>query len=262
MQVINMEKTIKILCVGNSFSGNTTTFVSQLSQSLGKQVETYNLFYGGCSPQNHLDFYKEDLPKYVLYKNGAPVKGDSIYITSKQVLSDTQFDIITFQGPYIGTEKAENFEPLAELTKIVRSYQPNAEFIMHMTWANCHEYLVKYHRKAYEIDDLGDQYFADTKQNYINYAEKLGNLRIIPFGQVLQTAKHEGFFTNDYANENSLFVDDVSHLSIPAKYICGLVWVQFLFPDIDVRNTDFIPEKVTPLQAEKAKELVHNIIGK
>lgn len=257
-----MEKPIKILCIGNSFSGNTTTFVSKMAESFGKSVETYNLFYGGCSPQNHLDFYKDDLPKYVLYKNGSPVKSEGIYVTSKQVLTENLFDIITFQGSYIGTEKAEAFEPLMELTKIVRSYQPNAEFMMHFTWANCHEYLVKYHRKAYEIDDLGDQYFADTKQNYINYAKMLGNLKIIPFGEALQTAKHEGFFTNDYANENSLFVDDVSHLSFCAKYICGLVWVQFLFPDIDVRSCEFIPDKVTPLQAEKAKELAYKTIMK
>ncbi len=44
---------MKILCIGNSFSTDATTYLSRVAASAGITLETYNLYIGGCSLERH-----------------------------------------------------------------------------------------------------------------------------------------------------------------------------------------------------------------
>ena len=46
-------KTTKILCIGNSFSEDATTFLNPMLTSYGIDTLVVNLFIGGCSLQQH-----------------------------------------------------------------------------------------------------------------------------------------------------------------------------------------------------------------
>ncbi len=254
------SKVLKVLCIGNSFSNGTSQYTSQIAAAMGKKLEISSLFYGGCSPQNHLDFYNNDEAKYTLYTNGKQMTPAGTNVTSKEVLTAKQYDIITFQGVYIGMDVKSSFTPLVELSKKVRAHQPNAEFMLNMTWANCQEYLVKYNKGAYTNDTLGELYYQRAVANYEYIAAELGGIEMVPVGEAIQVAKRSGDFTDDYGKETSLFNDDISHLSNVGKYLASCVWVQYLFDDIDIRNLNYTLTNVSDAQATLLETLAYNTV--
>lgn len=253
-------KTLKILCIGNSFSNNTSQYTSQIAAAMGKRLEISSLFYGGCSPQNHLDFYNNDEAKYTLYTNGKQMTPAGTNVTSKEVLTAKQYDIITFQGVYIGMDVKSSFTPLIELSAKVRTHQPNAQFMLNMTWANCQEFLIKYNSGAYTDDTLGELYYQKAVANYEYIAAELGGIEMVPVGEAIQIAKRSGDFTDDYGNDASLFNDDISHLSNVGKYLASCVWVQYLYDDIDIRNLNYTLTGVSDLQATLLEQIAYNTV--
>ena len=254
------SNTLKVLCIGNSFSNNTSQYTSQIAAAMGKKLEISSLFYGGCSPQKHLDFYNSDEAAYTLYTNGKQVTPSGTLVTSKEVLSAKQYDIISFQGVYVGMDVKSSFDPLKELSQKVRTHQPNAEFVLNMTWANCQEYLTKYNKGVYSNDVLGELYFSRSVANYEYIAAELGGIDMVPVGLAIQNAKRSGDFTDDYSKETSLFNDDVSHLSNVGKYLASAVWVQYLFDDIDIRNLNYTITNVSEAQATLLEQLAYNAV--
>ncbi len=60
-----IDKSIKILCIGNSFSEDTTSYLTQIARSLGfSNTVVANLYIGGCPISKHYENLKNDLPLY------------------------------------------------------------------------------------------------------------------------------------------------------------------------------------------------------
>ena len=65
-------KNLKILAIGNSFSTDAMQYLYGIAKDAG--VETVvlgNLYYGGCSLQQHLTFGTKNSPSYTYYKNNS-----------------------------------------------------------------------------------------------------------------------------------------------------------------------------------------------
>ena len=43
------KKPLKVLAIGNSYSNNTTEYVSKIAESMGYDIEATSLYYPGCS---------------------------------------------------------------------------------------------------------------------------------------------------------------------------------------------------------------------
>ena len=61
-------KSLKILAIGNSFSTDCMQYLYDIMKSGGvENIVLGNLYYGGCSLAQHLDFAKNNKPKHTYY---------------------------------------------------------------------------------------------------------------------------------------------------------------------------------------------------
>ncbi len=235
-EIVAEDETLTVLAIGHSFGNNSIQHAHQIAESLGKKLEISSLYYAGCTLEQHLNFYKNDEAVFTVYTNGVCV--DKTPRTSKAILSEKQYDIITFQGHSIKTDEIETFAPLEEFAAIVRGHQPDAEFMIHQTWSLCSARLAGY-KTEYQTGDKGRLFFDRTKANFAEAAKRLGNVKTVPVGEAVQYAKENYDFSDDLKNKKTMYADEVSHLSDFGKYLAGCVWVQFLFPDVDVRTNTY-----------------------
>lgn len=61
----NKEK-ISVLIIGNSYSDDTIDLAYEVAKSAGiNKIEIADLYYGGCSIDQHVSFANGDLAKYI-----------------------------------------------------------------------------------------------------------------------------------------------------------------------------------------------------
>ena len=243
------EGVVRILSIGNSYSNDAQAYTHKIAEGLGIKAEFYNLYYGGCTIDQHYNFYNNDNANYIFYRN--MTKYVSVNVTLKNVLEAAQFDIITFQQGSYSSDKYSNYSKLDDLMAIVRSYQPNAEFMIHQTWGYCEERSLQ---KGYTTSaDM----FKKVEECYAQAAADNGNLTILKSGKAIETAKTKYGYTDDYGNTNSIYSDFNSHLAPKGDYIAGCVWIETIF-GVDARNTSFTNNFV---DADVLQEIAHIAVG-
>ena len=122
---------MKILSIGNSFSQDAQKYLHELAAKTGFDLETTNLYYGGCSLKQHWDFYSNDAAELTLEKNGASLNQK---ITLSQALELDNFDVITLQqaSHFSGVPKTY-FPYLQNLAELIRQKQPSSKIYFHQT---------------------------------------------------------------------------------------------------------------------------------
>ncbi len=252
--MIKNKNKIRVLCIGHSFSNNSTRYASQLVADLGGNLEISSLYYAGCTLEQHYNFYKNDEAVFQLFTNGRQVTDKPV--TSKWVLENHEYDIITFQGHSVTMDEIETFDKLVPLYELVKAHQPKAQFMIHQTWSLCW----RRNMGRYPAKNLGQDQFEKVEACFKTASERLGNVPIVPVGKAVQLAKNSGEFTNDYDKITSIYADEVSHLSDKGCYLAACVWAQFLYKDeIDVRTNTFV-EGATKKDREKLAEFAYQAV--
>ena len=124
---------MKVLSIGNSFSQDAHRWLHTMASYDGVELETVNLYIGGCSLQMHWDNLREDLAAYDLERNGGEAEGK---ISIAQALFMEQWDVVTLQQASSDCGFYESYQPyLRELTDFVREKCPGAQLYFHQTWA-------------------------------------------------------------------------------------------------------------------------------
>jgi len=183
-------KTIRLLCVGNSFSANTTHYLRQIMDAGGYRLVLYNASIGGCPLAQHWKHIvaheaNPDDP------TGKPFHYPNITekIGLKEALAMEPWDFITIQQASIDSHDISTYRPYARnLYDYLKKQVPNAEILMHQTW-------------AYRIDDprfsdgkmTADSMYTQLTAAYHTIAGEL-HIRTIPVGDAFQlTAHHPGW---------------------------------------------------------------------
>ena len=125
---------MEILAIGNSFSQDATRYLREIAVAGGQQLNVTNLYYGGCSLAQHVDFASREEAAYEKQVNG---DGEShIKATSREVLSSQPWDFVTLQqASHFSADKGTYQPYLMTLAEYVRQYAPGAELVIHETWA-------------------------------------------------------------------------------------------------------------------------------
>lgn len=253
-----VKQPLKVLAIGNSYSNNTTEFVSKIAESMGYDIEATSLYYPGCSLKQHVTKYENDIADYVLFVNG---KTDWKYLTLKQALENKQYDIITLQD----SPPAVNFssfhteeEPyLKKLYGYVKLHQPNAQIMMHETWAYCGETIRgggDYTQVYYESNAAMQEVLTE---NYRKAAELLGGIKVIQFGKAVNLAVDEFGFSESINDRDTVYNDTISHLNKTGSYLASCVWVETL-TGADVRKATFTANIEC---ADILKEIAHESVS-
>lgn len=249
------KDSIKVLCIGNSFSEDTVSYAAEIAVSLGfADVLFANLYIGGCPIHKHYDNMKNDLPAYKYGKN----RGDGWEYTPefkiRDAIRDEKWDWISIQhgSSYGGryTEK-DSYAHLAELVSMVRECaDPDTKIAFNMTWVSEPSYD---HPEtiAFERDQnrLFETVCIVTKQVVLPIH---GIDRVCPTGTAVQNARGTAL--------NGRMSRDGYHMSHDVgRYIAGLVFVRSL-TGVSVENTAWRPEGVTDADIELVMTSVNRAI--
>jgi len=250
---------MKILSVGNSFSNNAHTYLNEIAKSMDCDLTLFNAYIGGCSFERHMrhaDAYdkKHDDPE----GNPYPISKGCM-ISLRDCLKLKKWDVVTIQQSSPCSFKPETYHPHADrLVAYIRKYAPQAEIIVHQTWAyrDDHEF---WGRKDLNTDimyrKLSKAYRAFCAEN---------KFRMIPAGDAFQNARLSrkwGKPTPPNPKKGtpairSLHSEDCFHANANGNFLLGCLWLEFFFGK-DARKIPFVPEGVSPEDAAILREIAH-----
>lgn len=239
---------IRVLCIGNSFSWDAVEQeLVPLCDKAGVQVEIHNLYYGGCSLQQHAQFMLADDAAYShrVCTNAAPrVIKDTI--TLRQALRDGQYDYISFQQASHDSGIRDTYEPwLAMLMDTVKTYQPDAQLCWMETWTYSkdakHPAFPRYHNDQQEMYDSIQACLSIPVDQY--------QLLLIPCGTAIQNARATKL--------GDTMCRDGYHLNYTyGRYTAACVWYEILTGK-DVRCNRYKNAQMTNRQARITKKAAH-----
>jgi hypothetical protein len=157
--IFAQNDTIRILCIGNSFSWDAVEQELAPLCEEGKQpIIIGNLYYGGCSLEQHYTFLHKDTAaysfRYIEHGVRTPNEGYSL----RQALRLMQWDYISFQQASHDSGIQGSYEPyLSDLIDTVHAYQPNAKLCWMQTWSYSqdakHPQFPRYQKSQQIMDD-------------------------------------------------------------------------------------------------------------
>lgn len=222
---------MKILSIGNSFSTDAHSFLHRLAQLNGVEMETVNLFIGGCDLETHWNNLKENHAFYDIETNGInSTEGGSI----SQALNSDVYDIITLQqasplsGIYESTQPYLNY-----LTKHIRNIQPQAKIYYHQTWAydtdSEHPGFLNYNKDQIKM-------YNCIRETATHAANNI-TAEIIPTGDVIQLLRTTKEF--DSKNGGMSLCRDGFHLSFDyGRFAASATWLR-TFTDKEILCESF-----------------------
>jgi len=213
---------LKILSIGNSFSQDAHRWLHSIAASSGINIDTYNLFIGGCSLETHWQNVTENNAFYDYEINGGEA---SRKISILDALRAENWDIITIQQVSQFSGMWETYEPyLSALADFVRKERPEAKIYFHETWA--YETDTTHGGFANYDNDQRKMYTCIEKTSQ-QAAEKI-SAQIIPVGRAVQAVREKiGEF--DYANGGLSLCRDGFHLTLDyGRFIAAAVWLRTL----------------------------------
>ena len=284
-------KELKVLMVGNSFSQSVLAFLPRIVKADPENTLILGqCMIGGCTLERHCKEYKKSAedPNYRPYWTNLKFPDRKGRKASLQELLDAEkWDIVTVQQGSHMSWRPESFKFADELIGYIRKHNPQAEIVVHQTW-------------AYRLDDgrittvdkgwkIGQQGMYDRlTENYTNLAKKY-NARIIPVGYAVQLTREKSpvkfkmydpeklkelkppelpeqdgdvvgniYWGKDKKTGETVLKKDTIHLNREGNYLQACVWYMFLF-DKKASDVKFAPKKLkfdAKFLAECAEEAV------
>ncbi|MDE7347558.1 MAG: DUF4886 domain-containing protein [Muribaculaceae bacterium] len=128
---------LKILCIGNSFTINATTYMPWLVDHLnGDSICVARLTRSGCSLKEHWTSHADDSEDYDFYYSDSGKWAEADIKTIDVALAILDWDIITIQQVSGYSGLYSTYQPyLDNLTRLFRETNPAAQLAWHYTWA-------------------------------------------------------------------------------------------------------------------------------
>ena len=217
------KKITNILCIGNSYTQDTMTYVAQLADSMGiEDLHFANLYSPGRDIEKHyssaLGVFGENHPELLKkYENNSYYKnGDYLYwyetytkdgrtykehTTIKEALLDKEWDIVFFQTSPTGAAFTNGFKNLDNLMDFVRKYEgDDVKFMWHNSWA----YATLDYDESFAYDDAVET----TQCTYEAFKGEDGNYSQTVMHNLIIN-KFATLFGEGGAYADSITIDDV-----------------------------------------------------
>ena len=236
---------IRVLCIGNSFSWDAVEQeLVPLCNEKNIAVEIHNLYYGGCSLQQHAEFLMKDTAAYShrVCTNAEPrIIKDTVSL--RQALRDGQYDYISLQQASHDSGIRASYEPwLSMLMDTVKAYQPHARICWMQTWA----YSQDAKHPAYPRYHNNQQEMWDSIQACMKYVH---DCTIIPCGAAIQNARKTKL--------GDTLCRDGYHLNyVYGRYTASCVWYEIL-TGLDVRRNRYKNPDMTCRQRRLTQKAAH-----
>jgi hypothetical protein len=221
------DGTLRILAIGNSFSDDGTEYLPALLENLNvENVEVARLYVGGCTLEQHVNFYDNSEAAYKFYRSKA---GENKWVenpekvTMQYALAMGEWDIITMQQASGFSGMYDSYTPyLGRLIEAVKKAQPQAELVWHMTWS----YSSDSNHKHYKHYNNDQQQMNSAIDNCLHtlLAEFDEIERIVPSGTAVKSLRKSAI--NNYPKD---LTRDGFHMGHGAgRYALACTWYETL----------------------------------
>lgn len=278
-------KEIRLLAIGNSFSGDATRHLPGLVKASGNTLVFGHASIGGCSLAKHWAI-AEAFEKTPDDPKTRPYTYKERKVSLREILTAEKWQYVTLQQYSGDSYKADTFRPHARnLYDYVKKHAPQAEVLFHETWAYRED------DSLFKAGTFTPQMMYDgLHAAYHGMAAEL-KCRVIPVGTALQSVRQtpEWRFVFpdpafDYAHpkhpalpnqDHSLNVGyrwrqgtdgqwklgkDGHHASLAGQYLGAAVWFEFLYGQSVVANS-YVPEGLKPADAAFLRQMAHKTVA-
>jgi len=239
---------MNILSIGNSFSQDAQRYLHGIARSDGVDIQSFNLYIGGCPLSKHYRNMLSEERAYVLEMNGYST---GFHVSMKEALLNRDWDIITVQQFSVQSFDYHTYQPYLDgLVDYIRKLVPMAKIAVHQTWA--YEQGSKMLNEIAKYSDHGEM-LRDIVNAYQKAAEHIGADYLIPSGEVFGTMLENGI---------EKIHRDTFHASLGlGRYALGLTWYLVLTGNDVINNTfhDF-DERISDEQIAIAKKSVSEVV--
>ncbi len=275
---------MKILAVGNSFSGNSTKFLNEIVRSTRGKLVFGHACIGGCPLETHYKLAMKH-EQNLRDTEGKPYRHNGKKMGLKEMLKGEKWDYVTIQQYSMHSFLIDTYRPWGRrLCNYIKEYAPYAEIVFHQTWAYRSD-----DKSIFKKDFTPDKMYRDLKNAYAKIASELRIRRIIPVGDAFQLAAkspkwkfvpdrefnfkkavfpnlpkdrnslHAGYYWRDDKGVKVLEYDS-HHANIAGEFLGGCVWLEFFYGK-DVRKMKFKPAQITRKDADFLKAIAHNAVS-
>lgn len=228
-----MDK-IKILAVGNSFSEDAFYYLHDVAKADNIDLKVVNLYIGGCPLERHWNNIVTESKEYLYELNGQSTEQ---YVSVNDILKEEKWNyIMTQQASHDSGMEDTYFPYLDQLLNYFRSNCPEAEYLLHKTWA----YEIDSNHSAFGRYHCSQQEMYEKLSKCYDMAAKKTGLRLIPSADVIQAVRKRSPFRYELG-EQSLCRDGYHMDMIYGRYLLAGVIYTFLFGR-DISRNNFVPE--------------------
>ena len=234
-------KSLKVLAIGNSFSTDSMEYLYQIAKAGGvEEIVLGNLYYGGCSLQQHLGFAKADSPEYTYYKNTSGKWESTKSYKMSDAIADEDWDYISLQQSSKTSGLTSSYgKTLTDLIDYVREKNSTATLVWNATWAyqqdSTHSSFPNYDKDQGKMYDM----IIDCVEQCIMTEERFD--LIIPCTTSIQNARTS--FMGDTLTRDGYHLN--YHIG---RYIAALTWYAAL-TDAPIADITY-PPSVTQITAD------------
>ena len=224
---------MRVLSIGNSFSQDATWYLHRIAEAGGKEIDTWNLYIGGCSLYRHAKNLRGALKEYSLEING---QGTAEAVSINDMIAKGGWDAVTLQQASHYSGLPETYDPfLEEIASVLREALPEAKLYIHETWSYDPDSV----QDGFPIYSMSSEKMYNMLSSaYRSAAEKIG-AGFLPVGDGIEELRKTALFmprTGSYSVNRDGF-----HLSIPyGRMFAAYIWCECLL-DLDVRGNAFRP---------------------
>ena len=222
-------------------------YLHEIAKHEGVEMQTVNLYRGGCSLERHYRNMIGDRDDYELQVNGYQT---FFKVTLKDALLSRRWDYITIQqASKVSFKQDEYFPYITEVVDYVRKMCPKSKILVHQTWA--------YADDSDRLKNVGfekyDDMFDGVKKCYSFAAESINADGVIPGGEALQMALKKGI---------AKVHRDTAHASNGVgRFILGLTWYKYITKNsIDNVEFNLFDEEVTDEEYKITIEAVNEVV--
>lgn len=281
-------KHVKLLAVGNSFSGNASKYLKDIVAASGNKLTFGHASIGGCPLEKHWGLV-EAFEKNPDAAGNRPYTGltPGTKVSLKELLASEKWDVVTFQQASIKSFQVETYQPYANsLAAYARKHAPTAEIVVHQTWA------YRADDPLFKKDLPEAQMYEGLRSAYAKTAGEIG-ARVFPVGDAFERARidpawaaafpdpkydykdpvfpalpdqkhslHTGYSWNKPKDGGKPTLKlDGHHANAAGQYLGGAVWFECLYGQSVVGNT-FVPAGMSKEDVAFLQKVAHETVQK
>lgn len=233
----------KLLMIGNSFSWNAYTYMQSIADSSPMKLKVGNLCYGGCSLKMHQEFFESSAEVYG-YEHTRRKSISSCDIDT--ALASDDWTHISLQQVSGLAGDFKTYRPYLDYVyNYVHRRVPNAEIILHQTWAYQHDSTHE-HFGDYGKDQ--NKMFKCVKEAYDLAAKSMGIKHIVPSGEAFQFARATTI--------GDTLCEDGFHANVKGQYLAGGAFFEVVTGG-SIFDSSFRPDGISDKDFALLRDSIH-----